>query len=105
MERRATDAPYTLLVSFHTDSPARVTEARAQSGSALSYALSFAALSSILVHVYLWHWDEIKAGKSSAQPGFGVYRTENRSPLDTTTDGRCAQVRHHAPPPSQWSDT
>lgn len=30
---------------------------------ALSYALSFAALSSILVHVYLWHMDEIKAGK------------------------------------------
>lgn len=30
---------------------------------ALSYALSFAALSSILVHVYLWHWDEIKEGK------------------------------------------
>jgi hypothetical protein len=32
---------------------------------ALSYALSFAALSSILVHVYLWHWDEIKEGKHS----------------------------------------
>jgi len=30
---------------------------------ALSYALSFAALSSILVHVYLWHLDEIKAGE------------------------------------------
>ena len=30
---------------------------------ALSYALSFAALSSILVHVYLWHWEEIKEGK------------------------------------------
>jgi hypothetical protein len=30
---------------------------------ALSYALSFAALSSILVHVYLWHRDEIKEGK------------------------------------------
>lgn len=30
---------------------------------ALSYALSFAALSSILVHVYLWHREEIKEGK------------------------------------------
>jgi hypothetical protein len=30
---------------------------------ALSYALSFAALSSILVHVYLWHWDEIRDGE------------------------------------------
>jgi len=30
---------------------------------AISYALSFAALSSILVHVYLWHWEEIKEGK------------------------------------------
>lgn len=33
---------------------------------ALSYALSFAALSSILVHVYLWHVDEIKAGKQNS---------------------------------------
>jgi hypothetical protein len=30
---------------------------------ALSYALSFAALSSILVHVYLWHRGEIKEGE------------------------------------------
>lgn len=29
----------------------------------ISYALSFGALSSILVHVYLWHWEEIKEGK------------------------------------------
>jgi hypothetical protein len=36
---------------------------------ALSYALSFAALSSILVHVYLWHWDEIKEGERLARAG------------------------------------
>ncbi|EIW67086.1 hypothetical protein TREMEDRAFT_40668 [Tremella mesenterica DSM 1558] len=29
---------------------------------ALTYALSFASLSSVLVHVWLWHWDEIKLG-------------------------------------------
>ena len=31
--------------------------------SALSYSLSFAALSSILVHVWLWHRDEIREGE------------------------------------------
>jgi hypothetical protein len=35
---------------------------------AISYALSFAALSSILVHVYLWHWEEIKEGQSCMSP-------------------------------------
>jgi hypothetical protein len=35
---------------------------------AISYALSFAALSSILVHVYLWHWEEIKEGKPPISP-------------------------------------
>ena len=30
--------------------------------SALTYALSFASLSSVLVHVYIWHWGEIKEG-------------------------------------------
>nr|XP_019009874.1 OPT family small oligopeptide transporter [Kwoniella pini CBS 10737]OCF48655.1 OPT family small oligopeptide transporter [Kwoniella pini CBS 10737] len=32
---------------------------------ALSYALNFAALSSVLVHVWLWHRDEIKEGENS----------------------------------------
>jgi hypothetical protein len=35
---------------------------------AISYALSFAALSSILVHVYLWHWEEIKEGMPFIPP-------------------------------------
>ena len=33
--------------------------------SAMSYAMSFASLTSILVHVYLWHRDEIKKGRTS----------------------------------------
>jgi len=32
--------------------------------SALSYGLSFAALSSTLVHVWLWHRGEIRDGQS-----------------------------------------
>jgi hypothetical protein len=33
--------------------------------SAVSYGLSFAALSSVLVHVWLWHRDEIKEGDTA----------------------------------------
>lgn len=33
--------------------------------SALSYGLSFAALSSTLVHVWLWHRGEIRSGQLS----------------------------------------
>lgn len=31
--------------------------------SALTYGLSFAALSSVLIHVWLWHREEIKSGQ------------------------------------------
>ncbi|ORX39348.1 OPT oligopeptide transporter protein-domain-containing protein [Kockovaella imperatae] len=55
---------------------------------ALSYGLSFAALSSILVHVWLWHRDEIKEALSKRTAAL--------------TDVHNRLMRNYLPVPSSW---
>nr|XP_018999543.1 OPT family small oligopeptide transporter [Kwoniella mangroviensis CBS 8507]OCF63004.1 OPT family small oligopeptide transporter [Kwoniella mangroviensis CBS 8507] len=53
---------------------------------AITYGLSFAALSSVLVHVWLWHRDEIKEGAE----------------INTANTIRSKLMRSYLPVPSSW---
>lgn len=50
---------YALFVSVHGEQDSLVLPSLIRKDSAISYALSFAALTAVLAHVWIWHRQEI----------------------------------------------
>jgi hypothetical protein len=51
---------------------------------AVTYGLAFSALSSILVHVWIWHRHEIKDGEMECCDDTDVSALTNKAPLTDT---------------------